>query len=1377
VSAETDSSDAVSRPARIADRYRVCAVLGRGGMGNVYRVIDETSGRELALKQLQVPVRAPNRPVRHVEEALFEQEYRTLAQLHHPRVISVFEYGLAAEGPYYSMELLQGDNLSECAPVPWRQACVLMHDVCSALALLHARRLIHRDVSPHNVLRAADGRAKLIDFGAMAPIGSHEQPVGTPAFSAPEVVQRASIDARTDLYSLGATLYYALTGRLPYAASSFGQLSELWATRPVSPALLVSSVPARLDALVMGLLSLEPALRPRTASEVMQQLAGLAELESDEHLDLSRVFLTTPTLVGRTELVAAVKQRALRVARDYSRPGSGMLVLGDAGMGRTRALDACVTEAKTLGLLVLRAQVADADARSFAVMQSLTAQLCEQLPQRCLLAAQSCGVAALLFEPAAASEPPRLQDFGALGSGRAPLQDGLCSFWLQVTREQPLAIAVDDIERIDEASGACLARLADRVKHHRLLLFFSAAAPTEPELPLLAVLARACGRVPLARLTAPEVEQLFQSVFGDVPHVALLADRIARVAQGNPRACMDLAQHLVDEGRVRYEAGSWVLPSRLEATDLPSNPDQTFALRVAALSAPSRRLAEIHALSAYPGLSLHDHSLLAEASDPAALAQARSELLALGVLRGNRQVFRVANDAWRAALIAPMSPADRLERHRALAALGGAAQKHPLPTAQHFLCAELPERAIDRLMRVIDQELQRPELFADARMTPDAAAELCERALLAAQKLGRPERELSELRRWLVTLSPVTDYGYYARSAPVWLGTLERDSGLQDWAALAELRDPEQRLREALQRAAARHATAPAHARAYSVSEAIKYLVHYLVVSIVIATRSYDAPLTARLAELLLPFAGLSPLLDAMIDNARATKQAILEAQFSQAHERFCRVFAQLSELQGEAARSVAFIRHGVAFGIGTLEAARGMASASRWADQLEREANHATDALQLRKVICLQHGDLEGAERQRRAAELQALQSGVRPLFLSSLIVEISAHAMAGDLSGVRNIADQIDALAERFPGWLPFQAVARGLLESLRGDLRAAKRALERALELCAPTAHDRERSINGWPMAAGAYLHVLVGLGEYSAAQQFGLETLRACERLGIFTADDVTRGLALAEAKLGEHASASERLSRLIAQQLGLGVSGLHLGASYEARARVAIEMSDRAAFQEYGALSAREYGHGRGSSLGARYERLLGDARRAGVDVPNALSEFESRVLGASGELDLAELSAELGRAGSTEARASSALRSICRAAAADGGELYLVLPDGGLLWAASQPEHPPEPNRHKQAREALDRALGESGPTQVSSGTGSGEAEQSASGPVSTDNGAGAERVLLLTSGAHHVAVVLLQGGRAGEMLRGGLLAQIGACLREAGDTSGLRTG
>src|SRR5205085_1731189 len=100
--------------------------------------------------------------------ALFEREFHTLAQLQHPHVIAVYDYGLTSDAqPYYTMELLDGGDLVARAPLPWREACSLLFDVCSSLALLHSRRLLHRDISPRNVRCTRDGRAKLIDFGAM----------------------------------------------------------------------------------------------------------------------------------------------------------------------------------------------------------------------------------------------------------------------------------------------------------------------------------------------------------------------------------------------------------------------------------------------------------------------------------------------------------------------------------------------------------------------------------------------------------------------------------------------------------------------------------------------------------------------------------------------------------------------------------------------------------------------------------------------------------------------------------------------------------------------------------------------------------------------------------------------------------------------------------------------------------------------------------------------------------------------------------------------------------------------------------------------------------------------------------------------------------
>ena len=163
-------------------------------------------------------------------EALFEREYHTLVRLKHPRIIEVYDYGLTDQGPYYTMELLDGQDLQQLAPLPYREACRHLRDVASSLALLHAHRLVHRDVSPRNVRLTADGRAKLIDFGALATFGIAEDVVGTPPSMAPEVLRRLPLDQRTDLFALGAIGYWALTGRHAFPARTVQDLPSVWQT-------------------------------------------------------------------------------------------------------------------------------------------------------------------------------------------------------------------------------------------------------------------------------------------------------------------------------------------------------------------------------------------------------------------------------------------------------------------------------------------------------------------------------------------------------------------------------------------------------------------------------------------------------------------------------------------------------------------------------------------------------------------------------------------------------------------------------------------------------------------------------------------------------------------------------------------------------------------------------------------------------------------------------------------------------------------------------------------------------------------------------------------------------------------------------------------
>ncbi len=143
----------------------------------VHKARDRATGKLVALKRLRA---LDGNERASKTRTLFEREFHVLSQLAHPRVVRVHDYGVDAVGPYYTMELLDGGDLHGQAPVTWRRACSLVRDACSVLALLHSRRLIHRDLSPRNLRCTEDGKAKLLDFGAMIPMGPVKQVVGTP---------------------------------------------------------------------------------------------------------------------------------------------------------------------------------------------------------------------------------------------------------------------------------------------------------------------------------------------------------------------------------------------------------------------------------------------------------------------------------------------------------------------------------------------------------------------------------------------------------------------------------------------------------------------------------------------------------------------------------------------------------------------------------------------------------------------------------------------------------------------------------------------------------------------------------------------------------------------------------------------------------------------------------------------------------------------------------------------------------------------------------------------------------------------------------------------------------------------------------------------
>ncbi len=265
------------------DRYRVLGPLGSGGMAEVYLCRDEVLGREVALKVLREHYAEDEEFVER-----FAKEARSAASLQHPNIASVYDLGRSREGRYYIvMEYVGGGTLADHllwkGPLPAPTAAAVAEQVASALAAAHAEGIIHRDVKPQNVLVSAEGDVKLADFGiaraaAATSVSQTGHILGTARYMSPEQAMGKRTTPRSDLYALGGVLYEMLTGEVPFDADTpvavaLKQVDE----RPHHRAGITPEVRADMDAVVMRLLSKDPAGRYESAEELAEDLERLQE--------------------------------------------------------------------------------------------------------------------------------------------------------------------------------------------------------------------------------------------------------------------------------------------------------------------------------------------------------------------------------------------------------------------------------------------------------------------------------------------------------------------------------------------------------------------------------------------------------------------------------------------------------------------------------------------------------------------------------------------------------------------------------------------------------------------------------------------------------------------------------------------------------------------------------------------------------------------------------------------------------------------------------------------------------------------------------------------------------------------------------------------
>lgn len=1236
-------------------------------MAHVYAVRDESTGERHALKQHRAPAAKKER---RASELRFRREYHSMAGLVHPRIVRVHDFGIDEGTPYYLMELLDGSDLRDLAPLGWREAAALIRDVALALAFVHARGLVHRDVAPRNVRCTRDGRAKLIDFGVLASAGIVGDIAGTPSYVAPEMLRFVPLDGRGDLFSLGALAYHLLTGTSAFAVKALDELWSAWQRAPAPPSEIRADVPREFDELVLALLSIQPEGRP-SVEDIVDRLTHFAELEPVAEDEAIAGYFGSAAFVGREQEMARLRAA---IERGIAGRGGATLIQGRSGMGKSRLLQEAALEGALMGATVIRVRGDDRAQEPYGLLRSIASDLSEKAPvetqdaARPWVATVARAIPELARESMHSERVPRARD---PAEQRMQLQAALGGWLGALAETRPFLITIDDIQRGDEPSLAVLASVMLEAAHLPLSIVGAFRKDEEPRAPhAFGAIANAAGSIELRGLSQADLGRLVEATFGGLEDKERLVEWALGATGGSPMLAMQLLRSLVDTRRLTFADGAWHLED-LERAEVPRGLSELLDARVAGLPRESREIAEIVAV--FGGeIGLSDCVALSTAAEDSVFS-AVDQLAAADVVIATRERVSFRHDGFREAVLRSIAPDKQrllhlrigqalLARHAERQGREGEVGWHLIRGGESKLGAELLASAGRRLYQA--------QSFAEARAPLEAALEVfAEDPAL--------ERRTHELSLMLLVVGTMTDRDLALRHADETVASLCRAAGLD--VALSASRWVGSTLGLALGVMVGvlrwifffRGPRGPnpiwlAENAVLSLGIAASVYSLGWDVDAVRALHRRTQPIRVLghhgglavdlLTENLLNFPlGLLPRVrentDRVVESLERAKSLRLSG---------------LSELDIRIGQAGAHLMHALA------DVAEQDPRYESTVEAIEKLDLRFFDlgVLQARLAFHRSRGEEPRARELERAADRLLIQLGSAWQMQAWLsVVSALAYGMCGDALGLRRGVTRLETLCSRGFRFDAVLALTHGEYLRLRGDLEGSRAALERALELA-----GEELRIARLP-ALPALAETLLASG--------ALERAKACAELGVRETSSAEYGqrvnlarsqrvLALVEAELGEVDAARERLDRAIAEAEAYE-SPIVLGSLYEAGAKVARLAGDAGAASVDAKLAETWFGATQNPVLVDRARRVQSVLERDRRPMPVETHE-QATVVDAAIDREaetLASLTQAFADCAGRRQRIERALDLLIRLSGAERGFLYLVGPNGPVLEAPS----------------------------------------------------------------------------------------------------------